>query len=116
MGETDDHEAEAAYGPECGQRVDAHEAADDDGVDHGVDLLEEVAQEEGQGECDKQLEGGALRHVLFHSAAFYSRAKELSIHSRAFAYKFFKIIQKPTSIFFLKVLLSSTVSDKAPAG
>ena len=43
--------------PQCGEGLHPHHLADDDGIHHGVHLLEDVAQHQGQGEKEDELCG-----------------------------------------------------------
>ena len=62
--EADQQEDQGAGGADGGQRVVAKEVADDQGVGGVVQLLEQLAQENGNGEAGDEPPGHAVGHIL----------------------------------------------------
>ena len=65
--EPEQEEQQAAGGTDRGERVDAEHAADDDGVGRLVELLDDVADEQGDGEQEDDAPGATGGEDLGHS-------------------------------------------------
>ena len=65
--EAEQEEQQAARGADGGERVDAEHAADDDGVGRLVELLDDVADEQGDGEQEDDTPGATGGEDLGHS-------------------------------------------------
>ena len=65
--EAEQEEQQRAGGADGGERVDAEDAADDDGVGRLVELLDDVADEQGDGEQDDDTPGTTGGEDLGHS-------------------------------------------------
>jgi hypothetical protein len=65
-GEPEQQEQQAAGGADRGERVDAEVAADDDGVGELVELLDDVAHQQGDGEHEDDAPGTAGGQDLGH--------------------------------------------------
>ena len=65
--EAEQEEQQRARGADGGERVDAEDAADDDGVGRLVELLDDVADEQGDGEQEDDAPGATGGEDLGHS-------------------------------------------------
>ena len=45
-------------------------AADDHGIDHGIELLEQIAEKQWDGEPEDKLHGRTTRHFFCHTENF----------------------------------------------
>ena len=63
--EADDQEADRAGRADAGKRLDAERFADDNGVDHGIELLKQQPQQQGQNERQQDRQRAADSHIAF---------------------------------------------------
>ena len=77
--EAQDQVVDGSGGADRRQRADAAEAADNDGIGQRVELLEQVAQHERQGEKQDHFQRAAAGKVFCHSALFPQYSSMLSI-------------------------------------
>ena len=68
--EADDEERDGAGGANGCKRPRAKHAPDDHGIDHGIELLEQIAEKQRDGEPEDKLHGRTARHFFCHTENF----------------------------------------------
>ena len=68
--EADDKERDGAGGANGCKRPRAKHAPDDHGIDHGIELLEQIAEKQRDGEPEDKLHGRTARHFFCHTENF----------------------------------------------